>query len=171
MYASLVDSFRLALAVLMPYFAVCAAASDSFFVVIKIVSSFNFLKRHNNILVLDFHSMPSKFLNNNVDIIIGNNFDLSSNNIFTSKLINHLDYLNYSSCINDPYSGGYITKNYGKPMEGVNVLQIEINRSLYMNEDTLEIKVNKFNDLSNNINYIIKSLVQEINKYNLGQLN
>ncbi|MDB9972176.1 N-formylglutamate amidohydrolase, partial [Alphaproteobacteria bacterium] len=67
--------------------------------------------------------------------------------------------------------GGYITKNYGKPMEGVNVLQIEINRSLYMNEDTLEIKVNKFNDLSNNINYIIKSLVQEINKYNLGQLN
>ena len=56
-------------------------------------------------------------------------------------------------------------------MKGVNVLQIEINRSLYMNEDTLEIKVNKFNDLSNNINYIIKSLVQEINKYNLGQLN
>ena len=128
-------------------------------------------KRHDNILVLDFHSMPSKFLNNNVDIILGNNFDLSSNNIFTSKLINHLDYFNYSSCINDPYSGGYITKNYGKPMEGVNVLQIEINRSLYMNEDTLEIKVNKFNDLSNNINYIIKSLVQEINKYNLGQLN
>ena len=120
-------------------------------------------KKHNTILVLDFHSMPSKFLNNNVDIVIGNNFNLSSNKSLCSKLINHLDYFNYSFCINNPYSGGYITKFYGKPLEGINVLQIEINRSLYMNEETLELKLNKFNDLSNNLNSIIKSLIHEVN--------
>jgi len=131
----------------------------------------NIKKRHDSILVLDFHSMPSKFLNNNIDIIVGNNFNLSSNKILSYKLINYLDCYNYSSCVNNPYSGGYITKFYGKPMEGVNVLQIEINRSLYMNEDTLDVKINKFNDLSTNLNLIIKSLTQEINNYNLSQLN
>jgi N-formylglutamate amidohydrolase len=123
----------------------------------------NIKKRYDTILVLDFHSMPSKFLNHNADFVIGNNFNLSSNKSLSSKLINHLDCFNYSSCINDPYSGGYITKHYGKPMEGINVLQIEINRSLYMNEETLELKLNKFNDLSNNLNSIIKSLIHEVN--------
>ena len=128
-------------------------------------------KKHDTIVVLDFHSMPTKFLNNNVDFVVGNNFNLSSKNFFSSKLINYLDFYNYSSCINNPFSGGFITKFYGKPMKGVNVLQIEINRSLYMNEDTLKIKDNKMNDLSNNINLIIKNLIQEINNYNLDQLN
>ena len=126
-------------------------------------------QKHDNILVLDFHSMPSKFLNNNVDIVVGNNFNLSSKKFFSSKFINYLDYYNYSSCINNPFSGGFITKFYGKPVKGVNVLQIEINRSLYMNEDTLKIKDNKLNDLSKNINLIIKSLIQEINNYNQVQ--
>ena len=128
-------------------------------------------QKHDTILVLDFHSMPSKLLNNNVDIVVGNNFNLSSKKFFSSKLINYLDYYNYSSCINNPFSGGFITKFYGKPVKGVNVLQIEINRSLYMNEDTLKIEDNKMNDLSNNINLIIKNLIQEINNYNLAQLN
>jgi N-formylglutamate amidohydrolase len=128
-------------------------------------------KQHDTVLVLDFHSMPSRFLNRNVDIIVGNNYNLSSNKILSSKLINYLDYYNYSSCINEPYSGGYITRFYGKPMVGVNVLQIEINRSLYMNEETLEIQNDKLNDLSSNINLIIKSLIQEINNYNQVQLN
>jgi N-formylglutamate amidohydrolase len=39
---------------------------------------------------------------------------------------------------NKPYAGGFITQNYGAPQRGQNALQIEINRSLYMNEATLE---------------------------------
>ena len=38
---------------------------------------------------------------------------------------------------NRPYSGGFTTKNYGRPSEGVQVIQIEINRSLYMNQKTV----------------------------------
>ena len=117
---------------------------------------------NNRILVLDFHSMPSKFLDKNVDIVIGNNFNLSCNNTLSSKIINYFCDYNYSLSINDPYSGGFITKFYGKPLERVNVLQIEINRSLYMNEDTLEIKSNKLNILSKNLNSIIKKLTNDL---------
>ena len=38
---------------------------------------------------------------------------------------------------NNPYSGGYVTQTYGRPAEGVHVLQLEISRRLYMDEATL----------------------------------
>jgi N-formylglutamate deformylase len=37
---------------------------------------------------------------------------------------------------NDPYAGGYITRHYGRPREGVQVVQVEVARGLYMNERT-----------------------------------
>ncbi len=122
--------------------------------------------KYKNILVLDFHSMPSKSIDNNVDIILGNNFDLSANKLFSSKIIKCFQLYNYTVKENNPYSGGYITKNYGRPKAGINVLQIEINRSLYMNEDTLEIMKSHTNILSNNLNLIIKYLNSVIINYN-----
>jgi N-formylglutamate deformylase len=38
---------------------------------------------------------------------------------------------------NDPYAGGYVTRHYGRPREGVHALQIEIARSLYMDEENI----------------------------------
>ena len=38
---------------------------------------------------------------------------------------------------NKPFAGGYTTRHYGRPSEGVHALQIEINRALYMNEDRI----------------------------------
>jgi N-formylglutamate amidohydrolase len=35
---------------------------------------------------------------------------------------------------NRPYSGGFVTRHYGKPKDGVHGLQIETNRFLYMDE-------------------------------------
>jgi N-formylglutamate amidohydrolase len=39
---------------------------------------------------------------------------------------------------NIPYAGGFITRNYGKPREGVHAIQIELNRALYMDEKRIE---------------------------------
>ena len=123
-------------------------------------------QKHDIILLLDFHSMPSKILERNIDIVVGNNFNSSCNKTLSSKAIKYFNYFNYSSSLNDPFAGGYITQYYGKPIEGVNVLQIEINRSLYMNEETLELENAKVNSLSINIDLIIKSLITEINNIN-----
>ena len=46
--------------------------------------------------------------------------------------------LGYSVRRNDPYAGGYITRHYGRPREGVHALQIEIARELYMDEGNIE---------------------------------
>jgi N-formylglutamate amidohydrolase len=39
---------------------------------------------------------------------------------------------------NRPYAGGFCTRSYGRPAHGVHAIQIEISRSLYMNETKLE---------------------------------
>jgi N-formylglutamate amidohydrolase len=40
----------------------------------------------------------------------------------------------WRSSRNSPYAGGYVTSLYGRPRENVHVLQIELNRSLYLDE-------------------------------------
>ena len=35
---------------------------------------------------------------------------------------------------NKPYAGGFTTRHYGRPKNGIHVLQVEINRALYMDE-------------------------------------
>ena len=60
--------------------------------------------------------------------------------------------------VNYPYSGGYITKNYGKPESGINVLQIEINRSIYMDENTLLRNKDKMKLLSSNLDSLVRFL-------------
>jgi N-formylglutamate deformylase len=37
----------------------------------------------------------------------------------------------------DPYAGGFTTRHYGRPAEGVHVVQVELARRLYLDEDTL----------------------------------
>ena len=39
-----------------------------------------------------------------------------------------------------PYAGGYCTQHHGRPLEDRHALQIEINRRLYMDEDTVRLK-------------------------------
>ena len=48
-----------------------------------------------------------------------------------------LERENYTGTRNTPYSGGFVTRHYGRPAERVHALQIEINRTLYMNEDEI----------------------------------
>jgi N-formylglutamate amidohydrolase len=119
--------------------------------------------KFNNILILDFHSMPSNSLRYNSDIILGNNYNLSCSKVLTSLIKEYFNSYNYKVLENYPYSGGYITKSLGKLEIGVNILQIEINRAIYMNEKTLFKHHHNMQLLSKNIKEIIINLGQNIN--------
>ena len=43
----------------------------------------------------------------------------------------------YEVQVNRPYAGGFITEYYGNPQRGVQTLQLEINRALYLDEEAL----------------------------------
>jgi N-formylglutamate deformylase len=59
----------------------------------------------------------------------------------------------YSVARNDPFKGVALIERMGRPSENRHSLQIEINRKLYMNEDTYE-KNEGFASLQNNLTYL-----------------
>ncbi len=72
--------------------------------------------------------------------------------------------LGYRIALNKPYAGGYITEHYGKPDRGIHVLQIEVDRSLYMNEETFE-KSPSFAGMQWDMSRFIAMLVQELPRW------
>ena len=121
-------------------------------------------------ILIDCHSMPSiggpmdnDKGNKRVDIVLGNNFDTSCSSQLLSYAFKRLELQGLRIYCNQPYSGGYTTCHYGNPSQGVHTLQIEVNRSLYMNETTIE-KHSGFDDLSEKIT----NFLFELSKFNLS---
>ena len=93
-------------------------------------------------------SLPQRF--NKVDIILGNNFGLSTSKKIFNNVKENFENLGFCTESNFLYTGGFITQYYGNPSQGINVLQIEINRSTYMEE--------KYSQKSSNISIISNKL-------------
>ena len=69
--------------------------------------------------------------------------------------------LGYTVRRNDPYAGGYITRHYGRPREGIHALQIEIARELYMDEGRIE-RLSGFEAVRQSVTRLIAGLAQAI---------
>jgi N-formylglutamate amidohydrolase len=91
-------------------------------------------------LLLDCHSMPSHPSGgaNPPDIVLGDAHGTAALPRVTRAVEQILGDLGYRVRRNDPYAGGYVTRHYGRPREGVQALQIEIARRLYMDEARVE---------------------------------
>lgn len=94
------------------------------------------------VLLVDCHSMPSSVRGGHErgrrDIVLGDRYGTSCASEITDMAGRILSRIGYSVSRNKPYAGGFITENYGQPDRGIHAMQIEINRSLYMDEYTLQ---------------------------------
>jgi len=132
--------------------------------------------------LIDCHSMPSsrsmsmlslgryikaeeKDGNPNPDFVLGDRYGHSCGPELSDLIEETLTRQGYSVLRNNPYAGGYCTKHYGKPADNIHAIQIEINRSLYMDEVNLEPKVPAFERLTADMS----DLVGELTGLNLGQ--
>ena len=102
-------------------------------------------RRFGVCLLIDCHSMPSVGGpldadpgHPRADFILGDCHATSCVGAVSDLAERSLAELGYRVTRNDPYAGGFTTRHYGRPESGVHALQIEINRSLYMNEWTIE---------------------------------
>jgi N-formylglutamate amidohydrolase len=113
--------------------------------------------------LLDCHSMPSQQSDRGgwPDFVLGDRFGASCAPEITKLVQALLKSLGYRVALNKPYAGGYITEHYGKPAQGIHALQIEVDRSLYMNEETFE-KSAAFSGLQADMERVIGMLVQEL---------
>lgn len=89
-------------------------------------------------VLVDCHSMPSTVRSSDngprPDFILGDRYGTSCALALVDRATEILRDMGYTVARNKPYAGGFITEHYGRPAKGLHALQVEINRSLYMDE-------------------------------------
>lgn len=96
--------------------------------------------RHGIALLFEAHTIrsqvPRLFEGRLPDINLGTNDGRSCASDLAALLIETAgDAEGYSSILNGRFKGGYITRNYGRPGEGMHAVQLELTQLTYMDED------------------------------------
>jgi N-formylglutamate amidohydrolase len=90
-------------------------------------------------VLIDCHSMPSAAKGpREPDIVLGDRFGAACHPSVTALAEASLRRLGYRVARNAPFAGGHTTQTYGRPLNRVHALQIEISRALYVDERSLE---------------------------------
>ena len=108
------------------------------------------------VVVIDMHSMPEHSADG-ADFVLGDRFGTSCMPQLTDAAEAAIGAAGCVAVRNTPYAGGYTTRHYGRPETGVHVLQIEINRSLYLDETRVALS-DSCSTFSSKLNSIIKAL-------------
>jgi N-formylglutamate amidohydrolase len=89
-------------------------------------------------VLVDCHSMPSIGVSRDEprrpDVVIGDRYGTSCAPLLPDRVEQTMGRLGYSVGRNKPYAGGFITEHYGNPASGLHVVQLELNRAVYMDE-------------------------------------
>jgi N-formylglutamate amidohydrolase len=117
-------------------------------------------------VLVDCHSMPSnggagiaKSDRIKADFVVGDRYGTSCDASLVEVIETSLRRLGYIVQRNKPYAGGFITEHYGTPAGRSHAVQIEVNRSLYMNETTLA-KAAAFATLTRDITEVMAALAE-----------
>jgi N-formylglutamate amidohydrolase len=88
-------------------------------------------------MLIDCHSMPSDNSRRGArraEIVLGDCYGSSASNDISDAAFTLFRNAGFRVGRNAPFAGGYITQQYGAPQRGRHALQIEIDRSLYLDQ-------------------------------------
>src|SRR5258708_28685427 len=71
------------------------------------------------------------------DIVLGDRYGLAASPLVTRAAEIAFEKQGFSHARNAPYAGGYTTLLHGRRDRDVHALQVEINRTLYLEEDRI----------------------------------
>ncbi|HEY3046084.1 MAG TPA: N-formylglutamate amidohydrolase [Polaromonas sp.] len=105
-------------------------------------------RQHGYSIHINCHSMPAVASSHatdfpgekHADFVVGDRDGSTASPALSRLVCAHLSALGYSVAYNHPYKGVELVRRYSKPAEHRHSIQLEINRKLYMSEDTLAIK-------------------------------
>lgn len=123
----------------------------------------------DNIYHLDLHSMPSLGTpqhrdpgERRADIVVSDSKGLSSDPRFVNLVITEYVRAGFKVGYNWPYFGGRLTEEYGKPSAKHHTVQVELNRSLYMDEVTKKLRPEFVPNLQKKLNQAILNIAEKI---------
>ena len=95
-------------------------------------------------VLLDCHSMPHEAIEGHhragascPEVVLGDRYGASANREVVERVEAAFARAGLRVARNAPFAGAYIAQRYGRPAQGRHVIQIEIDRSLYMHEQSL----------------------------------
>ena len=94
-------------------------------------------------LLIDMHSMPHDAVahlgnsNKSIEVVLGDRYGASADTALGDLIEKAFE--NYGFCVsrNVPFAGAYITQHYGQPGQSKHVVQVEIDRTLYLDEGSV----------------------------------
>jgi N-formylglutamate deformylase len=98
---------------------------------------------HGRVVLWEGHSIrsivPFLFDGHLPDFNLGTAAGASCSPVLQERLSGVLDaQADYSFVINGRFKGGYITRHYGNPEQGIDAVQLELSQLNYMDEDSFE---------------------------------
>ena len=96
-------------------------------------------------VLIDCHSMPHEAMDGvsrtgmrRPDVVLGDRFGAAAGGDVVDRIEAAFVDAGFAVTRNAPFAGAYITQAYGRPSRGQHAIQVEIDRSLYMNEALIQ---------------------------------
>jgi N-formylglutamate amidohydrolase len=96
-------------------------------------------------VLIDCHSMPHEAIEAHSrpsqprpEVVLGDRFGVAAGQAVMDRVQAAFEASGLRVVRNAPFAGAYVAQAYGRPTRGVHVVQVEIDRSLYMNEARVE---------------------------------
>jgi N-formylglutamate amidohydrolase len=96
-------------------------------------------------ILIDFHSMPHEAIDAHArpgqakpDVVLGDRFGSAAGPEVMDRVEAAFMAAGLRVVRNAPFAGAYITQAYGRPQQGQHVVQVEIDRGLYLDEPRVE---------------------------------
>lgn len=100
--------------------------------------------RFDQAILVDCHSMPHEAVESiaragarRPEIVIGDRFGASASKEVVERVEDAFRKAGLNVVRNAPFAGAYICQAYGRPSRNQHAIQIEIDRAIYMNEQTI----------------------------------
>lgn len=89
-------------------------------------------------ILLDLHSMPpirNAQSGTEPQFVVGDRFGKSASSQYAELLMSRLQGQGFTAALNHPYAGDYILRRHAKPRANIHAIQLEVDRSLYLDPD------------------------------------
>ena len=128
--------------------------------------------RHGQTVLIDCHSMPHEAMDGvaragmkRPDVVLGDRFGAAASGDVVDRIEAAFASAGFIVTRNAPFAGAYITQAYGKPSKGQHAVQVEIDRSLYMNE-----KLIRPNGDFETVRTALRGVIEEVAQIGQGRI-